>query len=282
MSVMPQQSAAQQDSIPANEVTETEQPAVTQEKPDMLAPKFAALARETKAIRLAKKQLEMERKAWQEERQGKDTEVQRANEWRERLKQDPYSVMLESGLTADQVAALMMNQPDPQDQQLTLVQREIQALKKAQEDAAKKQEEAQTQAYQDALTQISNDVKNLVDTNEEYETIKAWGKHQDVVDLIEATYKQDGRLMTNEEAAKEVEEYLVEEAMRLTQLKKIQAKLAPAAPLNETAMKNVNPAQEITANTLTNRMGQETAARPLTARERRERAILAFQGKLQS
>jgi hypothetical protein len=249
---------------------------------DFLSPKFAALSRKEKALRAEQRKFEEERKAWQAQKQTQDAELESAKSWKTRLAQDPYGVMLESGLTADQVAALMMNQPDPKDQQLTLVQKEMAAIKKAQEDLIKQQQEAQTQAYQDALKQISADVKSLVDSNDEYETIRAWGRHQDVVDLIEATYKADGRLMTNEEAAKEVEDYLVEEALKFTQLKKIQAKLAPAAPTEAAALKTETPAQKTTANTLTNRMGQATAAKPMTARERRERAILAFQGKLQS
>ena len=85
----------------------------------------------------------------------------------------------------------------------------------------KNQVESQTSSYNAALKQIERDTQSLVSTDPEtYEMIKSTGSVKDVVELIEATYKEEGRLMTVEEAAQEVEEYLADEAWKLAQTKK--------------------------------------------------------------
>jgi hypothetical protein len=92
------------------------------------------------------------------------------------------------------------------------------------------------------------------------------------VELIERTFKQYGVLLSVEDAAKQVEDYLVEEAFKLTKLKKIQQRLAPAQKPVEAKLEPQKQPQ--TLKTLTNAVSSSGRVSV------RERAIAAFKGQL--
>jgi hypothetical protein len=85
--------------------------------------------------------------------------------------------------------------------------------------------------------------------------------------------------MTVEEAAQEVENYLLEEALKVQRINKIQQRLKTAAPSAPAAKQTPQPqtqqqTQPRETKTLSNSMGTQGR---LSARER---AMLAFEGKL--
>lgn len=250
---------------------------------DPLSPKFAALAREQKLLRQQQREIQEQRKAIEAERQT----IEQSKQWKQRITQDPYGVMLEAGLTADQVAALMLQQPNPEEQKYSLLQQELKQIKESQEQAKQEALRIQQQQYADAVGQIRSDVESLVSADDTYETIKTMGATEAVVALIEETYHKDKRLMSIDEAAKEVEEYLVEEAYKIAQIKKIRAKFNPA-PEQQDPLKQLSnqkslqqqPAQSKQQMTTLSNRALNSSAKPMTNKERRERAILAFQGKL--
>ena len=275
---MPQTSAVEAVPVKAPEAVEAA-PAETKPAHDPMAAKYAALAKHQKALRQQQVEIQEQRRAIEQERQL----IEQAKTFKQRLTQDPYGVMLEQGLTADQVAALMLQQPNPEDQKYSLLQQEMKAIKDAQEQARTEMQRVQEQQYEDAKKQIRNDVERLVSANDSFETIQTMGATEAVVALIEETFNSEGRLMDLEEAAREVEDYLVEEAMKIAQLKKIRAKFNPAPDPQQVPQKTLTQQTPLQTQqqlkTLSNRI-TETTARPMTQRERRERAILAFQGKL--
>jgi vacuolar-type H+-ATPase subunit I/STV1 len=230
---------------------------------------LAQLARKERAIRQQSKQLEQQRRDLESMRS--QAKPESPTDWKAKLFEDPTSV----GLSYDELTQLVVNRGNPQDTALRKMQVELERLKAEQQENAKRIEDSQSSAYQTALKQVKRDVERLVSSNEEFETIRESQAHDAVVDLIEATYKEDGILLTAEEAAKEVEAYLVEQALKLASLKKIKAKLAPA----EAATPQQKPAPQTQQRqpTLTNRI--EQASRPMTAAERRARAIAAFKGE---
>lgn len=249
----------------------------TQEAPD---PRLVALARQQKALRAQQRAKEQALASKEAAISAKEAEYQTHRQkaeqfdaWKQRLTQDPYSVMLESGLTADQVATLMLNQPNPADQRVLLLEQEIKALKAAQDQSSKKFDEVQTQQYEEAKKQIKNDVVLAVDGDSSFEAIKAMNAQDAVVELIAETFNTEGRLMTIDEAANEIENYLVEEASKIAQISKIRSKFTQ--PVQQ-VQKQIQPQKQST--TLSNRMVQLAA--PTSAKERRERAIAAFMGKL--
>jgi hypothetical protein len=108
--------------------------------------------------------------------------------------------------------------------------------------------------------------------------IKNSGMESEVVSLIEETWTNTGTLLDVEDAARQIEEQLVEEAYKLAKLSKIQNKFkAPesAGP--------VPPQKQEGMRTLTQASSQSPSCSTRTRttdKERRERALLAFHNKL--
>lgn len=245
--------------------------------PDQLAAKYAAFARQQKAIREQQRQVQESRKLFELEKESFKKLQEEANQYKNKfdlLKTNPLDVLEEAGITYDHLTQMMLNGPNVNPEVRNL-QRELQNIKKAQEEQKLNAQKAQSDQYDQAKRQIRSDVDSIVNNDPIYETIKATNSMDAVVDLIEMTFKESGNLMSVEQACNEIEEYLVDEAIRLSNLKKIKDKInPPPAPVEE---KQVT-VQKQQSNTLSNRIVPSTA-KPMTTRERRERAIAVFQGK---
>lgn len=260
---------------------------VTEETP--LSSQYAVLARKEKALRAkaqaqeaAWKQRELEFQQREEAIKAKDAEYQSKYIPKDRLTNDTLNALTDAGLTYEQITQLMLNQPDPQSQAQADYQRRIDAklvqIEEAQKRAEQSVQQQQKQQYDQALNQISLEAKDLVASDPDtYEAINSTGSIRDVVKLIERTFNEDGVLMTVEDAAREVEEYLTEEATKLSRLKKIQ-RIINANANKQSQQPQATPAtkssQPQTMKTLTNSVG---ASGKLS---QRDRAILAFKGEL--
>lgn len=278
--------AVEAPSEPAPEAT----PEQTKEETP-LSTQYAILARKEKALRLKVQELKAKEEALKsQENAYKAKEQEYLNKYipKDRLTQDPLSVLNEAGLTYDQLTQLLLareTQPQqtqsmPQNDPLVKkLEEEIKAIRQAQEDAQKKYVEDQNRAYQEALANMKRETEMLVKDSSDYELVRELGHTQDVVDLIEKTFKDEGILLSVEQAAREVEDYLVEEALKINRLKKVQSRLTPptAAPKQEVSQQQqqtVKPNEQPTIKTLTNSV---STVGKLSARER---AILAFKGEL--
>lgn len=253
--------------------------------------RFAHLARKERQLRQQARQLDQQRKAFEEASKPKAAPPPSIDDFKSKLLEDPTSL----GLTYDQLANLVLNQGNPQDQTLRALQREIASLRSAQDQAQKSAQETQEKSYQQALKQVERDVRKAIDNNKEFETIKASGQHEAVVSLIEQTFKEDGVLLGVEEAAQAIEEQLLEHAVSLARLEKVQAKLTPtqvAAQAEETpkgpqselqaalekkqATDRLNITQKSPLTTLTNRL-QTSVSTGKAEHDRVARAIAAMQ-----
>lgn len=279
----PQNDSSETPAEPPKEVTE----APSKSEEPALSSQYAQLARKERAMRVKAQAMEASMKAKEAafaEReaaiQAREAEYQTNYVPKDRIAQDPWSVLTEAGLTYDQLTQLALNQQnqDPATKAaLGRLEAQVKAAEEAQKRTVKAMEAAQAQQYTQAIQQIRNEATNLVKANPDaYETIAATDSISDVVELIEETFKQDGQLLTVEEAAQAVEEYLAEEAYKLANLRKIQQKLKPAAPAQPQKQPDPVPAKQPPTKTLNNSMG---TSRQLSAKER---AILAFKGELKS
>lgn len=282
-------------------VAEPEQAAAVEEVPTQqkeveptaeelnLRRQFQQLARQEKAIRAKAQQQEQvlkQREAALAEREAKLTQQDQSYKSDyisiKDLTRNPLAVLDKAGITYDQLTNELLN-PAPTNPRyeatINELQAKLDAMEAKLETGSKSQVEAQQQQYQAAVEQITTDVKALVkgDPNA-YEAIAKTGSVKDVVDLIEQTYAKDGILLSVEEAAQEVENYLIEESYasfnKIEKLKKriAQSSASPEKSEVKTQAPQTKPQASIT--TLTNTMG---APRQLTARER---ALLAFRGEL--
>lgn len=258
-------------------------------KEDPLSTQYAVLARKEKALRAKVQSQDAAIKARETalaEREAqikaKEAEYESGYVSKDKLAKDPYNTLQELGISYDQLTEMALNQPQMDPAVRAHIQRleqkleaEIKAAREQTEKVTKGYEDNQKQAYQQALNQIRTEAKSLVESDPNFETIAATNSVDDVVELIEETFKADGVLLSVEEAAQAVEAHLEEEALKLARLKKIQAKLQPAPTKTvEKQAEAKTESKQPQMKTLTN---QIAATRPLTARER---AILAMKGEL--
>lgn len=285
-------SAAQPPKAPeSSQITTTEAPVVeatTTESPEAakapaLSAQYAQLARQEKALRQAAQKLKADQaafKASQDSLKPSAPPVYDPTKHidREALKSDPFKVLADLGLTYDQLTQQAMNAPTPEqvqyNQQVRALEAKIAALEANQEKANKTLEENQTQGYQQAINQIRSDARRLVQSDPAFETIKATDSINDVVELIEKTFKEDKDeygnpvLLTVEEAAKLVEDEISERlytyANKVDKIKKrFSPTAAPAATKSD--QQPQNETKQPQRPTLTNAIG---TTGKLSARER--------------
>lgn len=257
---------------PAIEAPAAEAATATTEEPkrEMLSPAHAALAKKERALRAQEIEIKSQREAIKKERE----EYEKQHVPRSRIKSELLAVAAEEGLSIDDIANLILN-PEKSKQDTAYQALEAKFEKKI-KDLEDSQENQKKTAYGQALAQITVKVKDLVSKDpEKFETIKHYGYEEAVTKLIEKEFQDTGTVMPTEEAVQFVEDYLVEEAIKPTSLKKVQEKLkAQLLAEQASASATAPPKQQATQGlkTLTNAV--QASSRPMSARER---AIAAFE-----
>lgn len=258
-------------------------------------PRLEQLARKERALGRQMQQFQEQKKALEVEKTRMADQVRA--EMRQQFLEDPTKM----GLSYQDISERYLRQPSPEDQREAALRREIEAVKEAQQKTLEQVSKSQQDAYEQAKKQISREVSSLVAANAEYELVRAQGAEANVVALIEETYKEEGVLLSTEEALKEVEDYLLEEATKLLSLEKVKAKLQPkaveATPMQGEATtaqpktgvrtygrhtiteSQTRPRPTLTQTTLTHAMSQ-ASGKPTSLMNSRERAIAAFKGQL--
>lgn len=277
------------------EVPVAAEPAKPAEEP--LSAQYALLARKEKALRAKVQAQELALKAKEEafvarEAAIKAKEAEYSSQYisKDRVKASPLEALNELGLSYDDLTNAAASAPSAEqmafNKTVSALEAKIAKLEEGQNNSRKSFEEQQQASYTQALNSIKGETLKLVSSNPEFETIKETNSVQDVVDLIADTFKNGldearpkGTLLSVEEAAQMVEDYLVEEALKLSRIGKIQKRLMPATPIAATTKSSVvenKQTQTPPMKTLTN---AAASSRKLTPKER---AILAFKGELKS
>jgi hypothetical protein len=270
------------------ESQESAAPEETAKQPDpALSRQFAQLARQEKALRAKALQQDQQLKAREAALAQREAELAAKQPDlsqyipRDRLKQDPLGVLNEAEISYEQLTQqeIARQSVDPLVMQtIKDLKSQINELKQANEDGKKAQVTQQQSQYQAAVKQITLDAKALVQSDPvTYEAIHKTGTVKEVVKLIEDTYNKDGIVLSVEEAAQEVENYLVEENFKMaTRIDKIKKRIGQVAPSQASAQTSqVSSGQKQPGmKTLTN---ATSSARPMTARDR---AIAAFKGEI--
>ena len=151
----------------------------------------------------------------------------------------------------------------PEAQSMKKMQDEIAAMKKAQDDELLKSHEA-------AVEERRKAVKALVDSKAEFSTIKELDQSEAVVTHILETFKEDGKELSPEEAAKEVEDFLIERAKKFAELTKIKGSAVPVAedgkpiPIGEAkSLPPLKPAVQTLTNNMTSSGAIKRPLKPL-------------------
>lgn len=260
----------------------------TETASDPLSKQYAILAKREKALRakitqqeatLAAKEADLTRR--EQEMSTKDSTYSKGYISKDSIKNNTLQALIEAGVDPQSAIQQILEQNqtpvDPRVQaKVDALEAQIRRMEQLADDAKKQSEDQQNEQYKQAIKKLNDDAKKLVYTGDEFETIKATNSVRDVVELIEQTWKEEGRLLEVSEAAQMVEDYLIEEAMKFTKIQKIQKRLnPPVAPKVETAEKTPKTPEQPQPQmkTLTN---SNSSARKLSARER---ALAAFEGK---
>lgn len=279
MSVIPAEAAIKSEATATQQMAAGEATSTGEATSDKVSAKiYAELARKEKALRAKeeawKTQLAEKEQGWL----AKEQEYQSKYIPKERLLQDTLGTLQEAGMSYDQIVQMAMNPPS----QEALINMQLQAKIKELENKLESkfssfeqnQKDAKSKQYEQAINQIRGQVKNLV-TNEieNFELINANGEdaQEAVVRYIEDYYKETQQVLSAQEAAKLVEEHLLEESLKLMSLNKLKSKLAP--PIEQETPQV--PGKPQAHKTLTNTNATSTQ-RPMS---RRERAIAAFNGQ---
>lgn len=251
--------------------TQTTEESVEPAKEEPVSPKLALLAQREKRMRA----MDLELKAREEALKAKEEEYKSSYIPKSRLKEDALSALQDAGVSYDQITEALLKQPTAQVDPLIREQQEkIAALEEKLSKLSGDFESKQTNEYQSALKQISKDVTTLVKDNPDYELVDRLDMGQKVVEFIEEKFKEDGTLISIEEAAKAIEDALFEDVNKFAQLNKVKSKFAPQITEPEKKPINLQNQEKQQPRTLTNAV---TASKPLSARER---AIRAFRGEL--
>lgn len=282
------------DKNPITEDTSTppEEPKAPEKDPEVVK-QFAEIARQERILRAKaqKQQQELtdQRAALEAEKQAltnKAKEYEDGYVSKSKLKSDLIGTLEAEGYSYDEITQRVLNQSpkDPRiEAEMQALRDELKALRGGLDEAKQSTAKAQADAYQQALTQLKTDATKLIKDNPEFEAIDKTEAVQDVVDLIEQVYKKDGIVMSVQEAAQEVENYLVEESYNtVTRIDKIKKRLAEEAartaapkPVTQEDTK-AKPEETPQMKTLTNNV---SSTRKLSSRER---AIMAMEGRLKS
>lgn len=256
-----------------------------------LSRQFAQLAKQERQLRFKVQQQELALKAREDAIKAKedaytskDQEYAQKYIQRDFLKNNPLQALAEAEVSYDDLTQQILNSQTQQDPRLlatiSKLEAKIESLQKA-TDEFKSSRVSDTEAQRvAAVKQITADVAKLVESDPNYETIKHTKSQKDVVELIERTFDEDGVLLSVEEAANEIENYILEEAVKLSRLGKVSkralASVSSSQPSEAPAVTSTQPKAQAapTMKTLTN---ANASTRPLTIRER---AMLAFEGKL--
>ncbi len=207
-----------------------------------LSPQMAALARKEQKFR----QNELNVKRREEALAAREANISRLEELEKKLKADDYSGV-EDLVKYDKYTNYLIEK----DTQLTPEQKAVKELNEKVSGVEKRIQEDVEIRFEAAVNERRKAVQTLVETNQEFSSIKEMKAEEAVVKHILDTWEHDQIDLSPEEAAKEVEEILLETANKWNSLSKLKNKLNP----NEvTEDKHALPPLRAPIKTLTNNM----------------------------
>lgn len=239
-------------------ILDSDVPAQVVEDTKPLSPQVAALAKERRAIQRERMELEALKKELESR-----TPMNGSEELVTKLKAKPLSVLLEHGVTYDQITEELLSQSSGLNPEIQSLKAELKALK---EGVDRTLSDRDTRAEQQVLAEMQKEAVILAKTDDTFELVREEGCIPDVMKLIHRTYKETGEVLDVSEAMQLVEDELLKDNLRRIKFKKIQSQLTPTQqPVQQ---------RQNQMRTLTNR---DSSSNGLS---RRERAIMAAKGLL--
>lgn len=243
--------AAQEENLPNSPLNEGPNPGNDMATDPALTDRLALLARKEKAF--TAKMLDV--KAREDALAAKDAEYQSSYIPKKKLSEDPLGTLNDNGLTYDQLTEMVMSQGQKQDPVYQAMEKRMQALESMLNDQNTRYQDNAKKQYEQAVQYTKSEVSALVENDPTFELLKATDSVDEVVKLIEDTFKNEGTLLSAKEAAQKIEDDLFAEAMKMASVNKIKSKFGP--PVSETTpveSPQGNTIRGIPPKTLTNEM----------------------------
>ncbi len=192
---------------PKTESTDVQQP---------ISPHFAALAKEKRALQVRERALAEREKALSGQSGQKD-QIALA-----RIKSEPLRVLQEAGVTYDELAKAVMD--NPINPELAALKAQVDALKSEQDEKFTARDR---QAEQQTLREIQREAEALASQSDDFELVRLERAEPQVVRLIQRMYKETGQFLDIKDAMTMIETELFEETKRRAAAKKVQSQFSP-------------------------------------------------------
>lgn len=242
--------------------TETGQPAINsepgvsteessgapQEETLTLSPQVAALARKEQKFRQREIDLKKQTQSLETER----AEIAELRALKAKLQQKDYSG-IEDLVSYDDYTKYLIEK----DSNLTPEQLALKKLSTEIESVKARQQEDVSKRFEAAVRERREAVNSLIQSNPEFSSIKELKQEEAVVQHILDSWEFDNIELKPEEAAKEVEQELIERAKKWNQLSKLKSQLDPSTStpgLGAEGEKKLLPPLKPAVKTLTNNM----------------------------
>lgn len=251
-----------------------------------LSPKFAALARRERSLLDLDRKIKEREKAIEEREKKFSSQLESDYIPKGSIKERKLQVLLDAGYSRDDIANMLLNEPVSQQTQSSFAEKELEKvraeMKAMKEETDTKLSERDKRSREQAMKQISVQAETLLkDSPDDFEMVSKNGGAEVIAKFIERTFDEEGVVMNVDEAAKFINEELLEQSLALLDVKTFQAKarekLLPqaAAPLPEAKGLSITPKQQ-PIKTLTNQQAAPTGAS--TSKSRYQRAVLRAKG----
>lgn len=188
-----------------------------------LSPKVSAIARKEQAQRQREKQLAEKERTFAE----KMADAEKYQQLKTKLAAKDFSAAEELGLTYEEYVKHEINKEaskDPAQERVKKVEEELAAMKKAQEENIVKEYQANQALWKQEIVKVVKD-------NDDFSTVRELGAEDMVLRHINDSFEEDNVELTVEQAAKEIEEALLERAEKFSSVSKIKNKVPEAKVL---------------------------------------------------
>lgn len=267
-----------------------EAPPVTPPPPkeDPMGKRFAALSRKERELLTERQAIAAEKAALAAEKEshGADkTKMQKLVSAVAAAKENPMAVLQEAGITYDQLTKYILNdgKASPEDRIAELDQKiENERLERIRSEEAR--ELAKQKADDDYIVGMIDEYRKETEAHissdpAAYELILAYDAQNEVFSLIRDHFAATGKVLSPEDAAKQVEADLEKTIDELIKLGKVQAKLKPPEPepkKTEPPKTNVRPVPK----TLSTKHVSAPTPAPANASLSRDERLKRAMGKL--
>lgn len=194
-----------------NAETVAESPA--QEESVKLSPQITAMARKEQAQRKREQTFLQREKAFE----AKLADAEKYAQLKTKLAAKDYSAADELGMTYEEYTQYLVDKQaatNPEEQRYKTLEERQTALEKAQEEQTVKE-------YQQNQALWKQEIAKVVTENEAFSTIKELGMEDAVLRHVNDSFDEDGVELTVEQAAKEIEDALVQRAEKFASVTKI-------------------------------------------------------------